>query len=402
TKRLRNHASLVLWCGNNENHWGFADWWDEKTQGGAQIYNYVLPDVVQRNCPGIPYWNSSPYGGSRPNAYEAGDCHYWGEAMMNPDMEIRITPEVYDQCTARFVSEFGYIGAPHKDTILAYLDGAPFDRQSPVWQHHNNTFEKDTVEAGLRKHYGNPNTMTIDDYVLYSGLTQGLMYSYALDAMRANPKCGGSLFWMFADCWGEIGWTVVDAFRHRKPSWYFVRRAYAPLRIILRAGEEDSINVILANDTPDDVRCTLEAGYVSFDGRVRDVHTHLISVRALTRLKVTSFEKGSGDPQRGLWIARAVGREDIRPGLFRAHDYRDTHVPKCTLQYAVAMVGKNRYAVRVGTDKYAHAVSFLLPEGALPSDNYFDLLPGETRNLTVTTSRALTNEQIRVTCVNEG
>lgn len=28
TRRLRNHCSLALWCGNNENHWGFEDWWN--------------------------------------------------------------------------------------------------------------------------------------------------------------------------------------------------------------------------------------------------------------------------------------------------------------------------------------------------------------------------------------
>ncbi|MBN1873725.1 MAG: beta-mannosidase, partial [Anaerolineae bacterium] len=222
TKRLRRHASMALWCGNNENHWGFADWWKEKTRGGAYIYNYLLPAIVRRNCPEIPYWNSSPYGGGRPNAYDVGDCHYWGEGTMNPDMQVRITPETYDACTARFVSEFGYIGAPGKETVETYLDGAPFDRQGQVWQHHNNTFEKNTVDAGIRKHYADPDTLTPDAYLLYSGLVQGLMYTYALDAMHANSKCGGNLFWMYEDCWGEVGWTIVDYYLRRKPAWYFI------------------------------------------------------------------------------------------------------------------------------------------------------------------------------------
>ncbi len=401
TKRLRKHASMVLWCGNNENHWGFLDWWGEKTKAGAHIYNYILPEVVQRNSPGVPYWNSSPYGGDRPNAYDVGDCHYWREAMMNPDMEKRITPEVYDACTARFVSEFGYIGAPSKSTILNYLDGAPFDRESEVWQHHNNAFEKNTVEAGLRKHYANPDGMTPDEYVLYSGLTQGLMYGYALDAMHANPKCGGSLFWMYADCWGEVGWTIVDAYQRRKPAWYFVRRAYAPRRLIIRAGSEDAIKVTLANDTPDDLRFALEVGFISFDGRVRDVQTHLVSGKPYSRSIVATFARGEHVPAKGLWVARAVGREDINTAVFRALDYKELDVPECKLQIAVAMVGKNRYAVRVGTDKYAHAVHFGLPEGASTSDNYFDMLPGETKGVTITTTKSLTNEQIRVTCVNE-
>jgi beta-mannosidase len=401
TKRLCNHSSIVLWCGNNENHWGFADWWHEKTQGGARIYNYILPDIVRRNCPGVPYWNSSPYGGERPNAYDVGDCHYWHEAMMNPDMVKRITPEVYDACTARFVSEFGYIGAPSKATITKYLDGAPFDRQSQVWQHHNNTFEKNTVEAGLRKHYADPEGMRPDDYVLYSGLTQGLMYGYALDTLRAKVKCGGSLFWMFADCWGEIGWTIIDAYMRRKPSWYFVRRSYEPLRLILRTGIENTIAVTLANDTINDIRCALEVGYISFDGQTRDIHTHLITSETLTRTVVAKCIQRDHDPAKGLWLARAVGRNDIQPAVFRALDYREMDVPPCELQLAVATVGQNRYAARVGSSTYAHCVHFILPEDAVISDNYFDLLPGETRGVTISTSKVLTNEQIRVTCVND-
>ena len=132
------------------------------------------------------------------------------------------------------------------------------------------------------------------------------------------------------------------------------------------------------------------------------MHTHLITSNALTRSVVATYEQGDHNPLTGIWVARAVGREDINAAIFRARDYRDLEIPPCKLQFAVAMVGKNRYAARVGTDKYAHAVHFVLPEGAVPSDNYFDLLPGETKGVTILTSKSLTNEQISVTCVNEG
>ncbi|MCC7205950.1 MAG: beta-mannosidase, partial [Anaerolineae bacterium] len=92
TKRLQRHACIALWCGSNENNWGFRDWWSDRTQRGAHLYNYLLPSVVQRNCPEVPYWNGSPYGGDAPNSSEVGDQHYWHEAMMSPKMERRITP----------------------------------------------------------------------------------------------------------------------------------------------------------------------------------------------------------------------------------------------------------------------------------------------------------------------
>ncbi len=398
TRRLRRHASIALWCGNNENHWGLADWWKEKTRGGAHVYNYILPAVVQRNCPEIPYWNSSPYGGERPNAYDVGDCHYWGEGTMNPDMQVRITPETYDNCTARFVSEFGYIGAPAKETLLTYLDGAPFDRQGKVWQHHNNTFEKNTVDVGIRKHYADPEALTPDEYVLYSGLVQGLMYTYALDSMHANPKCGGNLFWMYADCWGEVGWTIVDYYLRRKPAWYFVKRAYAPVRLILRPAGDDAIRVVIANDSADALAFDLEYGYLSLGGSLSQLRTASVAAAPLSRITLITFSRGDLDPTCGLWIARVPSRPDIAPGIFRAVDYRELRVANGGLRitnYESRMGdGKWECVVRVGADSYAHAVHFMLPEGALSSDNYFDLLPGETREIVITAASPLALEAL--------
>lgn len=397
TKRLRRHTSIVLWCGNNENTWGFRDWWKEKTRGGAQVYNYILPSVVQRNCSDIPYWNSSPYGGDRPNAYDVGDCHYWGEGTMNADMQVRITPETYDVCPSVFVSEFGYIGAPGKETLLTYLDGAPFDRQGKVWQHHNNTFEKNTVDAGIRKHYADPDALTPDEYVLYSGLVQGLMYTYSLDAMHANPQCGGNLFWMYEDCWGEVGWTIVDYYLRRKPAWYFVKRTYASLRLILRPVGDSEIRVVIANDTAESTTFDLEYGYVSFDGVIADVHTLAVEVTASSRMELVTFPRGGHDPAGGVWFARTEG---VPLAIFRAMDYRNLQPVTCNLQLDVTERDGNVITVRVTTDAYAHAVHFTLPEGATPSDNYFDLLPGESREIHVFSTAPLDADSIGVTCVN--
>lgn len=399
TRRLRRHASLVLWCGNNENTWGFADWWDERTQGGAYLYNYLLPSVVARNCPELPYWNSSPYGGERPNDAGVGDRHHWHDCMMNPDMAKRITPEEYDQCDALFVSEFGYIGAPVKETVMAYLDGAPFDRHGEVWQHHNNTFEKQTVDAGIRKHYVDPETLDPDAYLLYSGLVQGLMYGYALDAMRVRSNCHGSLFWMFEDCWGEVGWTIVDAALRRKPSWYFVRRAYAPVRLIARPVGADQIRVVVANGVDAPAVFEMEVGYVSLDGAVCDLATVAVDAPPLTRHEAARFDRGDHDPRRGLWIARVPGHPEIPPAIFRAGDYRDLAVPPCTLDVTVAAISATTCRVRVSTDVYAHAVHLTLPPGARLSDNYFDLLPGTSREVVVA-SEGVAPEAITVHCVN--
>ncbi|MFN2229332.1 MAG: glycoside hydrolase family 2 protein [Anaerolineae bacterium] len=401
TQRLGRHACVVLWSGSNENNWGFRDWWDDQTQGGAWTYNYALPRIAQRNTPEIPYWNGSPYGGDDPNSSEVGDRHHWYDCMMNPEMEKRITPEEYDKCDSLFVSEFGYVGAPIKETVLEYMDGAPLDRQGAVWQHHTNTFEKNTVDAGIRKQYTEPEGLSIEKYLLYSGLCQGLMYSYALDSMRYRANCHGSLFWMYEDCWGEIGWTIIDYYLRRKPAWYFVRRAYAPLRLILRPAG-DAIRVVIANDTMESRPFELEYGYVGLDGRVRDLQRKVVEAVSLARTELLTFDRGGHDPAAGLWIARAPGIPEIDAAILRAVDYRQLQTTDPGLSIVDVNAQEGGGTVHVRAERYAHAVHLLLPAGAIPVDDYFDLLPGEERVVRVRSTSALDPAQVGVTCVNEG
>ena len=383
TRRLQRHACLALWSGSNENQWGFRDWWRERTRGGAIAYNYILPEAVRRNSPEIPYWNGSPYGGEAPNCEEVGDRHHWQDCMMNPDMQKRITPEEFDRCNALFISEFGYIGAPCRETIETYLDGAPPERQGDVWHHHTNTFEKGTVAAGVRKHYLDPEGLSLDDYILTSGLVQGLMYSYSLESMRVRPNCHGGLFWMYEDCWGEVGWTIVDYSRRRKISWYFVRRTFAPLRLILRPGASGAVRVVLANDTREPESFQLEYGYVRLDGGASDLARVAVRAPALSRTTLCEFGRGELDPREGLWIARVPGRSDILPAIFRAVDYRELRTVDPGLHCEVRRVGAG-VAVTVSAKAYAHAVQITgLPPGAEPEDNYFDLLPGESRGIRI-------------------
>jgi len=399
TKRLQHHACIVLWSGCNENNWGFEEWWHESTYAGAWIYNYLLPTIVARNCPEIPYWNGSPYGGDHPNCYEVGDHHHWDECMMNPSMEKRITPEEYDQCNALFITEFGYIGACCEETTRDYIDNLPLDRSSEVWRHHTNTFEQDTVIAGIRKHYKNSDVIDLEEYLLYSGLCQGLMYGYAFDSMRSHSNCFGSLVWMYNDCWGEVGWSIIDYYLRRKPSWYFVRRALEPIRLILRKGK-DGIRVVVANDEPETVSMELEYGYVSLDGKTMDLDRRQVEIPALTRGEVFSFPLGGHDPLSGLWIVRACANPAISPGVFRAADYRQLRIMDPGISLSLKNEGGNRYTARVGAQAYAHAVVFKLPDHAILSDNYFDLLPGETRVIGITTLMPLNASEIVVTCLN--
>jgi beta-mannosidase len=382
SKRLRNHASLALWCGSNENHWIYAHRLKDKNQafGGEHIYNSLAPEIIRKNCPSIPYWPSSPYGGDDPNANEIGDRHHWHDTMMHPDMENRILPETYDAVTAKFISEYGYIGPCRKESIQHYFGQLNISAQDPVWKLHTNTFEKDTVLAGIEKHYINSEDLSLDEYLLYAGLCQGLMLGYSLEALRFKERCSGALFWMYNDTWGEIGWSIIDYYLRRKTAYYFVKRAFEPIKFILRT-VKGIVRVIGFNETPSNQQITLEYGSMTFSGNDRQTETKSIVIKPHGHRIVLEFPFSEIDPTQQFYFV--LPNNNLSPALLRQIEFRNQKHTQPVLSIHDLTKQTNSIQFILTTDVFAHAVHFSLESSIVVSDEYFDLLPGQQKSLTL-------------------
>ncbi len=391
-RRLRNHPAVVLWCGNNECQVLMAGgygrhYWAGETKpaspGGTLLYNESMPRIIRALCPEIPYWNSSPYGGVGDlQSTEVGDRHHW-HCFMNADMSKRITPEEYDRLESRFVSEFGCVGPTKKSSLYKYYGSQEIDRDSAIWKMHTNTFEKGTMREAIQKHYADPDALSLDGYLLYAGLFQGLTLGYALDAMRCVPYNYGALIWSYCDCWGEVGWSIIDYYVTRKISYYFVKRALAPKRLIMRQGD-GVINVLCANDTRERLEFDLECGYVTLDGRRRERAVQRVMVEPNTRSAVIAgVRRGALDVQAGVFYARADGIAGITPVTWRGADFRDLQTERPTLKVVVAHGDGAPASFVVSSNVYAHGVHFGLDDTVRLSDEYFDLLPGEARSVSI-------------------
>jgi beta-mannosidase len=383
TKRLRRHPCIALWCGNNENQWIFEEYFGKKgknrASGGLHIYNEIIPSIVHSNCPEIPYWRSSPYGGNAPNDNEVGDRHHWRDCTMSDKMEDRINPEAYDLVTSRFVTEYGYIGPCSEATITKYYGGNPVVRNDRIWNLHNNTFEKATVPEGIRRHYIDPENLSMPDYLRYAGLVQGLMYNYSLEAIRFYPRNDGSLFWMYNDTWGEVGWTIIDYYLDRKPSYYYVRRAFAPVKFILRAPDKKNVRVMGINDTPEDQSLEMEYGYAGFDGRY-STSKIAVTLKASSRAIVHEFPVPALDVRRGVVFVRGGGAPLalLRTGAFREYAGAESTVSVLSVE-----TKDGDYEVTLKSSGYSHAVCLALPADVHQDDAYFDMLPGDVRIIRV-------------------
>jgi len=385
TRRLRNHPSIALFCGNNENIWAFQEWWPDITAkgiyGGHICYNKLMPSFVEKNCPDIPYWNGSPYGGKDPNGNEIGDRHHWSN-LWTPDQNRRTSPEAYDEVESKFVSEYGYIGPPVRSSIEKYHTDTPIDMQGDIWKLHTCTYEKDnaaTVKLGITRHYTDADKLDLQGYLLYGSLCQGLMYQYSLEAIRSKLFCGGSLFWMYNDAWGEVGWSIVDYYLKRKPCYYYVKRAFAPVKIILRQKKQYAVAICI-NDTPEALTLPIEYGYISFDGKMKQAKKTQLKLPAFSRFEGITFELEGHDSLTGTHFVRDIsGKADI--ALLIQHENRKLTLSKPVVSISNTKEKDGCVAVTLKAETYCHGVHFEGLSELNFSDLYFDMLPDEEKTI---------------------
>ena len=391
TRSLGNHPCVVLWCGNNEcqghlvayreqSYWAGAK--KPASPGGTLLYNNIMPRIIRRNTPEIPYWNSSAYGGaSNMDCEEYGDRHHW--IFMSNDLEERIRPEEYDKVAAKFVSEFGCVGPTRKSSLYRYCGSESVAIDTEIWKMHTNTWEKGALKAAIARHYADPQGLSLDEYLLYGGLFQGLMLGYACESMRCADHNYGALLFGFNDAWGEIGWSIIDYYLTRKIAYYFVKRAFQHAKLVMRQ-KDDVINIVCLNDSPETLQLELEYGYITFDGHKHDTAERTVTVPPFTKsLAVARMRKGARDPLKGVYYAAANNNTALIPAILRTTDFRALQLPRPALSVTDVRKCGDTVSFSVSTDKYVHAVHFGLDDRTRLSDEYFDLLPKESRRVTV-------------------
>jgi len=382
---LRHHPSLVLWCGNNECAEGLYIRNRGKTGpqdvGGVKFYNQMLPDCCRQLDPRRPYWPGSPCGGDTPVSELQGDCHWWKPFFMNPDVNRRVRHEVFDECRSRFVSEYGVIGPCHLDSIKEYLAPADLHPASLAWRMHTNTFERNTVSAAIRHHYTDPEGLSVADYVRYGQMFQAIIQGYAMEALRfrkQDPRddCQGALIWSYSDCWGETGWSILDYYLRRKASYYWVRRACRPLKVIVRR-RGGKLVTRLVNDTLQRVSTTVEFGWWRLDGERRDVESRSVAVIANSMQEVASAmipPSENRDPCQWLYAAVLRDEDDlvVDQSICLLLPYRELQVPKPVIK----VMPLSPDVLEVVSPVFCHAVHVEDHGREALSDNWFDLLPG--------------------------
>ncbi len=382
-RRLRNHPSLAIWCGNNENDWGYRSWgWAEAgwAYGGA-VYHEVLPRICGDLDPTRPYWPSSPFGGEDPNSEGSGDRHNWGIWSVWEDYTA------YRRDHGRFLSEFGFQAPACKATLDAVLPREERHSLSAALEWHEKQGEGiERLFRFLAAHLPMPRDFS--EFVYLTQINQADAIRCGVDHWRRLKfDTAGTLFWQFNDCWPVVSWSCIDAADRPKALYYAARRFFAPLRTAWIPDDKGRLEAWAVWDGRGRVDVEFEARWLRIDGKVlwkerRELRLGPGRARRVVRLPHKIVE--GCDPARHLAVAvlRRDGGEESRD-IAAMVPFKHLRFDPPNLEVVARPARGGRVRIRVRSDGYAKAVELHAPGyDAEWSDNFFDLLPRESRTVT--------------------
>ena len=391
-RRLRHHASLALWCGNNEMESFTGDGlWIYKKRSQAdylKIFEYILPQVLKEEDPDTFYWPSSPSSGGsldKPNDPSRGDNHYW-------DVWHGMKPFTdYRNHHFRYVSEFGFQSFPAMATIEGFT--LPEDRNvfSYVMEkHQRNAAANGKIAEYLSQTYRFPKDF--DAFVYASQLLQAQAMQYGVEHWRRHRgRCMGALVWQLNDCWPVVSWASIDYHGRWKALHYYEKRFFAP--VLISCHEEGVLSQCASvNDEPKPIRKTARLNVSNetmndFTGTAR---------WSLRRPDASVIREGSFEVKvpalSALWLEEQDFSGEDTYGCYYAYallDASGTCVGSGTVLFCPPKhfrFADPKLTARLEGDEiivtaraYAKSVEILAGPDTLLSDNFFDMHAGQAR-----------------------
>ncbi|TVQ28105.1 MAG: glycoside hydrolase family 2 protein [Spirochaetaceae bacterium] len=409
-RRLRHHASLALWCGNNELEQGLVGpEWTDRTMSWkdySRLFDDLLPRVVSDHDGQTAYWPGSPHTphGDRSNHRDptCGDAHLW-------DVWHGMKPfEWYRTCEHRFNSEFGFQSFPEPKTTHGYT--APGDRNvtSFVMEHHQRSgIGNSTIMHYMLDWFRLPTGF--DQTLWASQILQGMAIKYAVEHWRRSmPRGMGTLYWQLNDTWPVASWSSIDYHHRWKALHFMARKFFAPL---LLSGIEDqergTVEIHLTNDERAARALTLkwivtDARGKKLDAGEKAVKSGKNANRSVHTLKLQNLVDSNGARDLIVWLEAYDGRVKVADNLVTFA--RPKHLeldPNPVITTTVKQLANGSFTVSLKSNAVA-LWSWIELAGAdfRADDNFVHLRPGATVKLTVTPATKLSvaqfTKQLRV------
>lgn len=437
--RLRNHPSLVIWAGNNEDYqiverYGLQyDVEDKdprswlKTDFPARyIYEHLLPKIIHEESPHALYHPSSPFGNGESTVLKVdptiGDVHQWNvwHGTMEPYQR-------FPDMGGRFVSEFGMEAYPHVSTLERcitreedrYVGSMAMDFRNKAIGHERRLLSYVAENFKLKQAFAG-----------FAHLTQVMQadaMAWAYKSWRrqwgrpGDRKCGGALVWQLNDCWPTVSWAVVDYYMVPKSAYYAIKRAMAPVTVcvqrkfkswsmrpadelwqrdtghidMLKRWQDTEYEVWAANSTLEELRGNVVVRFISVKTGEECLNSMKLEVNLIANGTTELLQDSLSANEEGSPIA-PHGVDKPEPFVI----YVSLYINDQRIASDIAWPDPIKYLsfddrgvdVRYSDDKQRISISAKRPvkglvfdekEGIILSDNGLDLVPGQTEEVLV-------------------
>jgi beta-mannosidase len=318
-RRLRNHPSIAIWCGNNEVDVAWHNWgWQlqhlisKKNQKKMwsdyqKIFHQAIPEILKEVDPQRPYTSTSPLSNwGKLKNFDYATMHFWGVWHgRQPFSDYKIY-------VGRFVTEYGFQSFPDWKTIQAFAAEEDQSLQSQVMKTHQKSYiGNGMIASHTRAHFKKPKNF--QDFVYKSQLTQQIGIRTAIQAHRARKgHCMGTLYWQLNDCWPGPSWSSIDYFGRWKALHYDLKELYADI-LIVPDQDHESLRIRVVTDELIDRAITLRVEAYRLNGKkiaIREFQLPLPANSANTYVDLNWKKLIKGSHRKAAYLEMTVLEED--------------------------------------------------------------------------------------------
>lgn len=387
-RRLSNHPSLVLWCGNNECEQGFK-WFEDQGEEAMKklfvdyrkLYIDTIYPVVKEEKPDVPYWTSSPCGGigvyGKHSDPTCGDIHDWsvwhGGKTFKDYLDVR----------PRFVSEYGFQSFPSLETLSTCMTTEDFNVTSPVMEHHQKNIGGNCrIVEHLCKEYRMGHDF--ESFIYLSQLQQARGIRFGTEHWRRlKPLTMGTLYWQLNDIWQVVSWASIEYDGRWKMLNYMAKHFYAPV-LISAYDKDDQLFVWITSDKNKPLKGDATIKLRDFSGMVVASKKVRYSLKPLESKQIAKVSLKKLIPSRlsveevFATLESEVDGEKIDNLHFLAPVKRSP-IERTEVNASISVL-KSKIKIRLKSKTCAFFVwlNFGDTTGVF-SDNAFSMMPGETK-----------------------
>ena len=385
--RLHHHASLTLWCGDNELI-GALTWFPE-TRANRDLYlvgydrlNRTIEAALKAAVPGAVWWPSSPSPGPMDfgDAWHddsKGDMHFWSVWHEGRDFDH------YRDVSPRFCSEFGFQSYPSMDVIRKFADPADFNIAAPVMEsHQKNAGGNARIAETMFRYFRFP--VDFENFVYLSQVQQGLAIKTAVTHWRSlKPHCMGTLIWQLNDTWPVCSWASLDHGGGWKLLHHMSKAFYAPV-FVSAVPVAGGIELRAINDNAAAVMITVDAMAVDMAGTRRPLRQQTCTVApdaALDVMMISADELLDGEMLAYDWHDAQGAR--IAGDSFAPKPYKTYDLLAPDLTHTITRADGS-YHLTITAEKLALFVAVESDQPGRFSQNALTVFPGHAARVTFT------------------